>query len=396
MRKIKRVFKRVILIILDGAGIGELPDAEDYGDTGSNTLVNTALKTGGLKLPTLEMIGLGNLANIKGVEKTKNPAGLYLRMAEKSPGKDTTTGHWEICGLILDKPFPTFPDGFPREFIRKFEEKIKTKTLGNYAASGTEIINKLGDEHVKTGYPIVYTSADSVFQIAAHEEIIPPEKLYEICRIARQLLKGDMNVGRVIARPFVKRENRYSRTENRKDFSIPPPKDTLLDCLKQNGKEVYTIGKIDDIFANKGITRSVHSKDNKEGMMLISDSLNKVKNGLIFANLVDFDMVYGHRNDYWGFKKALEEFDSWLGEFIRKIKDSDLVIITADHGCDPTTPSTDHSREYVPVVIYGNSIRRGKIEDRESFSDLGKTISRLLNVDCNIQGKDFSYSVFNM
>lgn len=387
-KEYQRIFKRVILIIIDGLGVGELPDAYKYGDEGSNTLANTAIKSGGIKLKAFEKLGLGNLLDIKGVKKIKNPQGLYFKMAEKSPGKDTTTGHWEICGIILDKPFPVFHNGFPESFIKKFEKKINSPILGNYPASGTEIINKLGDEHIKTGYPIIYTSADSVFQIAAHEEIIPLKKLYKICNTAREMLKGNMEVGRVIARPFLKIGHKYVRTENRKDFSLSPPRDTLLDCLKKNKKDVYMIGKIEDIFAGRGITKSFHTKNNAHGMRLISDSLKKVRNGLIFANLIDFDMVYGHRNNYLGFKKALEKFDLWLGGFLKEIKYEDILIITADHGCDPTTPSTDHSREYVPVVMYTYGIKAGKLEDRSSFSDLGKTIARLLGVKCNIDGKE--------
>lgn len=387
MQSFKKHYKRVILIILDGVGIGELPDAYKYGDRGSNTLVNTSIKANGLKLPCLEKLGLGNLANIKGVKRNPNPEGLYFRMAEKSPGKDTTTGHWEICGIILDKPFPTFPDGFPKEFIEEFEKRINTKIIGNYPASGTEIINKLGDKHLKTGYPIVYTSADSVFQVAACEEIVPLSKLYEMCSIARDMLKENLAVARVIARPFVKIGDKYIRTENRKDFSLSPPKDTVLDCLKGDGKDVYAIGKIDDIFARKGITKSIHVTGNKKCMKYTEDGLKELKNGLIFTNLGDFDTLYGHRNDFLGFKKALEDFDFWLEKFIKKITKDDLLIITADHGCDPTTPSTDHSREYVPVVIYGDGIKRGKIEGRKSFSDLGKTIAKIFGIKCDIEGE---------
>lgn len=383
----RKHYKRVILIILDGVGIGELPDACKYGDSGSNTLVNISIKADGLNLPCLERLGLGNLAPIKGVKKVPTPEGLCFRMAEKSPGKDTTTGHWELCGIILDKPFPTFPEGFPEEFIREFEKRINTKVIGNYPASGTEIINKLGDEHVKTGYPIVYTSADSVFQIAACEEIIPTERLYKICETAREMLKGDLAVARVIARPFVRVKDGYVRTGNRRDFSLPPPKDTLLDCLKKNGIEVYSIGKIDDIFANRGITRSLHVTGNRECMKELEESLDNFKNGLIFTNLGDFDTLYGHRNDFKGFKNALEGFDFWLDKFIKKLKDDDLLIITADHGCDPTTPSTDHSREYVPVIMYGDGIKKGEIGDRKSFSDLGKTIATMFDVQCDIEGE---------
>lgn len=367
--------KRVILIILDSAGIGALPDAHLYGDENSNTLGNLARAVGGLKLPHLERLGLGNITEILGVDPVEKPLASFGRMAEKSPGKDTTTGHWEIAGIVLDNPFPTYPEGFPKSLIRQFEDEIGTKVIGNKAASGTEIIKELGREHLKTGYPIVYTSADSVFQIAAHEKIIPLERLYQMCTIARRLLTGEHGVGRVIARPFDGKPGEFFRTSGRHDYSLLPPSVTMLDLIKEAGQEVIAIGKIQDIFAGQGITRSIKTKDNREGIKNTIAAIGEMKNGLIFTNLVDFDMHFGHRNDTAGYAKALEDFDIYLPKIIEEMKEKDLLIITADHGTDPTTKSTDHSREYVPLLIYGSSVQGGKsLGTRESFADLGATI----------------------
>jgi phosphopentomutase len=381
---------RVLLIVLDGVGIGELPDAYKFGDEGSNTLANTAKIVGGLNLPNLEMFGLGNICPIMGLNYRENPLSYFGKMAEKSPGKDTTTGHWEIAGIILDKPFPIYPNGFPKEIIQEFEKRIGRKTLGNYPASGTEIIKKLGEEHIKTGYPIVYTSADSVFQIAAHEDVIPVEELYKICQIARELLKGEHGVARVIARPFLGEKGNFYRTPKRKDFSLPPPKKTILDYLKENGKDVIGIGKIEDIFAGKGLTYSMHQENNREGIENIIKALNISNDGLIFVNLVDFDMLYGHRNDPFGFAKALEEFDSFIPIILEKLKNDDILIITADHGCDPTTESTDHSREYVPLLIYSKKFKNpSNLGILSSFSDLGKTIGDIFKIKNDLDGKTF-------
>jgi phosphopentomutase len=381
---------RVLLIVLDGVGIGELPDAYKFGDEGSNTLANTAKVVGGLNLPNLEMFGLGNICPIMGLNYRENPLSYFGKMAEKSPGKDTTTGHWEIAGIILDKPFPIYPNGFPKEIIQEFEKRIGRKTLGNYPASGTEIIKKLGEEHIKTGYPIVYTSADSVFQIAAHEDVIPVEELYKICQIARELLKGEHGVARVIARPFLGEKGNFYRTPKRKDFSLPPPKKTILDYLKENGKDVIGIGKIEDIFAGKGLTYSMHQENNREGIENIIKALNISNDGLIFVNLVDFDMLYGHRNDPFGFAKALEEFDSFIPIILEKLKNDDILIITADHGCDPTTESTDHSREYVPLLIYSKKFKNpSNLGILSSFSDLGKTIGDIFKIKNDLDGKTF-------
>ncbi|PMQ02211.1 MAG: phosphopentomutase [Dictyoglomus sp. NZ13-RE01] len=382
---------RVLLIVLDGVGIGELPDAYKYHDEGSNTLANTAKAVGGLKLPNLEKMGLGNIHPILGVNPISEPTSYYGKMAEKSPGKDTTTGHWEISGIILDKPFPVYPNGFPREIIEEFEKRIGRKTLGNIPASGTEIIQKLGEEHIKTGYPIVYTSADSVFQIACHEEVVPVEELYRMCEIAREILQGEHAVARVIARPFLGEKGNFYRTPRRKDFSLPPPRKTLLDYLKDNGNNVVGIGKIEDIFAGRGITYSMHQDNNKEGMENILKALDLFDEGLIFANLVDFDMLYGHRNNPEGFAKALTEFDEFLPLLFTKLNEKDILVITADHGNDPTTPSTDHSREYVPLLIYSKSFKNARsLGVIPTFACLGKTIAEIFGVDNELDGESFS------
>lgn len=375
---------KAIIIVLDGVGIGEMPDAEAYGDKGSNSLMNIKKTIPNFSLINMEALGLGHIEGKNLYNKVAKPKGLYGRMAEKSKGKDTTTGHWEIAGIQLNKAFPTYPKGFPKEIINNFEAAIGRKTLGNKAASGTAIINELGDKHIKTGYPIVYTSADSVFQIAAHEDIISVEKLYEYCQIARKQL----DVGRVIARPFIGKSGNYVRTERRKDFSLEPPEKTILDYVKAAGLEVCAVGKIEDIFCNRGITRSIHTHNNKEGIKQTIEYIKSVDNGLIFTNLVDTDMVYGHRNNVEGFGNALTEFDNSLPQIIEAMDKDDVLFVTADHGCDPTTPSTDHSREYVFVLGYGNmpSINIGT---RDSFADLGKTVLKFLGVNNNIKGKAF-------
>ncbi len=375
---------RVILIVLDSVGVGALPDAADYGeqDALSNTLAHTAEAVGGLDLPHLERLGIGNILPIAGVPPAPQPAGAYGRMAEGSKGKDTMTGHWEIAGLCLAQPFPTYPDGFPEEIIAEFRERIGRQTLGNYPESGTVIIQDLGDEHVRTGYPIVYTSADSVFQIAAHEDVIPPAELYEICRVARQILTGEHNVGRVIARPFIGPvDGRYVRTENRRDFSAEPPHPTVLDRLVDAGRRVMAVGKIEDIFAHRGITDVIHSTNNMAGVDAVLEFMRHSESGLIFANLVDFDMLYGHRNNPRGYADALEQVDTRLPELLSAMRAGDLLIFTADHGNDPTTSSTDHSREYVPLLAAGARVRAGtNLGTRETFADLGATIADLLGI----------------
>jgi phosphopentomutase len=392
MMKIERseIHRRIVLIILDACGIGELPDAYLYGDEGSNTIVNTAKAVGGLKLPNLENLGLGNIEPIPGVNPHREALGNYGKMAELSPGKDSTSGHWEIMGLVLEKPFPVYPDGFPPEIIEPFERTIGSKILGNKPASGTEIIKELGEEHVKTHNPIVYTSADSVFQIAAHEEIIPVNKLYEMCIKARNILKGKHGVARVIARPFVGEPGSFKRTERRRDFSLPPPEETVLDILKKNGIPVIGIGKIEDLFAGRGLTESIHTKNNSDGMDKLVGAMKKFEKGLLFINLVDFDMLWGHRNNPQAFASGLEDFDTRLPEVLNLLGTDSLLIITADHGCDPTTPSTDHSREYVPLLVYGKSIKNGvNLRIRKSFSDVGKTIAEIFKINGTKNGKSF-------
>lgn len=376
----KSGINRVTCIVLDSLGAGELPDAELYGDTGSNTLGNLSKAVGGLRLPHLESLGLGNIVAIEGVKPQEEPQAAYGRMAEMSPGKDTTTGHWEIAGLILEQPFPTFPQGFPRELIEEFERRIGKKTLGNIVASGTQIIEDLGPEHQKTGFPIVYTSADSVFQIAAHEEVIPLEELYRICKIAREMLQGPCAVGRVIARPFVGTPGSYRRTPNRHDYSLPPVGPTMLDRVKEAGLEVIGVGKIYDIFVGSGVTRSYPSTSNLDGINKIKQMLSdRSWQGLLVANLVDFDSLWGHRNDCAGYAAALEEFDRELVKIQELMKSDDLLIITADHGCDPTTASTDHSREYVPILVYGDKVKKGvNLGVRPTFADLGATVVDVL------------------
>ncbi len=379
------------LIVLDGVGIGELPDASLYGDQGSNTLKNMAEKVGGLKLPNLQKLGLGNIDNIPGVDPTDEPLASFGKMAEKSKGKDSTTGHWELSGLYVDKDFDYFPDGFPKEITDRFLEVTGCKGfLGNKAASGTEIIKELGDEHLKTGYPIIYTSADSVFQIAAHQDVIPLEKLYEICDLTRhKVLQEPLNVGRVIARPFIGSSGNYERTVYRKDFSLDPPSDTVLDILLKNKIQTIAIGKINDLFNYKGIMIQEKSKSNKEGMEIILRCATDTNDSFIFTNLVDFDVYFGHRNDAYGFANALKQFDDFLPSLLNVLDDSDRLILTADHGNDPTTPSTDHSREYVPLLYFGKNKVSKNLGTRKTFSDVGKTVADYFNVANNLQGISF-------
>lgn len=375
---------RAICIVIDSAGIGAMPDAKDYGDEGAATLQNLAVSTGGLSLPVMESLGLGNIERIKGVNARADAIGSYGKMLELSPGKDTTTGHWEIMGLKLDYAFPLFPKGFPAKWLKSFEKAIGRETLANYAASGTEIIQALGDEHVSTGKPIVYTSADSVFQIACHEEVIPIDELYRICKIARDMLQPpEMGVARVIARPFVGSTGSYKRTTRRHDFSLEPFDDTLLDILKKQGIPTYGIGKIFDIFAGRGVDPHVATQGNTDGMNKTVEALKIVDNGLIFTNLVDTDMLFGHRRDSVGYKKALEEFDGWLEGFIYSLCETDLLIITADHGCDPTFKGSDHTREYVPVLAYRKGCHGTDLGVRNGFCDVAATIAGHLSVNFN-------------
>ncbi|MBK8885394.1 MAG: phosphopentomutase [Saprospiraceae bacterium] len=377
---------RVILIVLDSVGIGYLPDAHLYGDEGSNTLGHIVEKYPALQIPNMISLGLGNIDPSILLPKVENPLAAYGKAMEQSAGKDTTTGHWEIAGTILDKPFPTFPDGFPASFIVDFEAAIGSKTIGNYAASGTAIIDDLGDEHVRTGFPIVYTSADSVFQIAMHESVIPIEKQYEICQIARDMLTGDYEVGRVIARPFVGTSGQYTRTSRRKDFATMPP-DNVLDAINKQGKEVLGIGKIYDIFAGKGITRSIKTANNQEGIEATISAIENDEASLVFTNLVDFDMHFGHRRDVVGYAQCLEAFDAKLPEIMSKMKEDDILIITADHGNDPTWTGTDHTREYIPILIYGQNVPKAySFGVRNSFVDIAATVSEALGMDFETTG----------
>ena len=374
---------RVALVVVDGVGIGELPDAHKYGDEGSNTLRNTAEAVGGLHMPNMQKLGLGNIDFIPGVPPADEPLACYGRMAERSAGKDTTTGHWAIAGLHLERPFPTYPNGFPDEVIKPFEEAIGRKVLGNKPASGTVIIEELGEEHLRTGRPIVYTSADSVFQIAAHEDVVPVEELYEMCRIAREILTGEHAVGRVIARPFVGRPGSFRRTERRRDFSVAPPRPTLLDRLAEAGIPVFSVGKIMDIFAGRGIAAGRYTKDNMDTVDGVLERLRTEEGPcLVFANCIDFDMLWGHRNNPEGMAEGLSQFDARVPELMAELRDNDLLIVTADHGIDPTTPSTDHSREYVPLLVYGPGIRRGvALGTRETFADVAATLADFFGVE---------------
>ena len=370
---------RIIIIVLDSVGIGELPDAYKFGDEGSNTLVNTAKAVGGLNVPNLESFGLGKIGDIPGVSKEVDAKAFYGKMIEASAAKDTTSGHWEIMGVITEKPFPTYPEGFPDDVIKEFTTAIGRPILGNKTASGTEIIKELGEEHIRTGYPIVYTSADSVFQIAACEDVIPIESLYEMCDCARDILKGEHNVGRVIARPFIEENGIYTRTERRRDFSLLPPEETVLDKAVKKGYEVVGVGKIGDIFAHRGLTREIHASNNRDGVLKTIESIREDFKGIIFTNLIDFDMKYGHRNNPEGYAEALESFDKSLPEIVDALKAGDVIIITADHGCDPTTLSTDHSREYVPLLVFGKKLNKPRsLGIRNSFADVGATVSEAL------------------
>jgi phosphopentomutase len=389
------VDKRVILIVLDSVGIGELPDAELYNDKGSNTLKNLSIAVDGLVLPVLKTLGLGNIEDgIIGVPAVTYPSACFGKMQEASKGKDTIIGHWEIAGIISKEPFPVYPEGFPAEIIDKFTAAIGRDILWNKPASGTYIIQKLGEEHIKTGYPIVYTSADSVFQIAAHEDVISLSELYNMCKIARQILTGKHNVARVIARPFIGSKGNFKRTHNRKDFSIAPPVPTILDYIQSAGYQTIGIGKIWDIFAGKGITQSFITEDNIHGINQTIECINQEFDGIIFTNLIDFDTRWGHRNDIWGYKSALEEFDNMLPEIIDTMQDTDILFITADHGCDPTTPSTDHSREYVPLLVYGKNIRHGiNLGIRDTFADIAQTIADIFDIEEGISSGNSFWEV---
>ncbi len=373
--------KRVIIIVLDSVGVGYLEDAADFGDVGSNTLKNTSESVGGLYLPTLGKLGIGNIIDIKGVSSVINPTAKYGKIREKSKGKDTMTGHWEMMGIISEKPFPVYHDGFPDEIIDEFKKRIGVDgVLGNVPASGTEIIKELGAQHIKTGFPIVYTSGDSVFQIASHTDVIPLKTLYEYCEEAREMC-NKYNIGRVIARPFAGDRGAFKRTSDRRDFPMVPPEDTILDLIKSKGLPVVGIGKIEDIYVKRGLTKAIHTKNNDEGMDVLEEEMNLTKGGVIFINLVDFDMLFGHRRDPKGYAKALEKFDERFGGILSMMKEDDIMMITADHGCDPTFKGTDHTREFIPILIYGNKIKPDNLGIRRTFADIGITALSYLGID---------------
>ncbi len=387
---------KVILIVLDSVGIGELPDAMNYGDCGCNTLRHIVEACGGIKIPNMCTLGLGKITGVDYLEIPKGIIGCYGRMSEVSEGKDTITGHWEIAGVKLNKGFPIYPNGFPAEITDQFENMTGMKILGNKAASGTEIIKEFGEVHIKTGRPIVYTSADSVFQIAAHEDIIDIENLYRLCCNARGILKGENSVGRVVARPFVGEPGNFNRTSNRRDFALEPVSDTILDAMYNAGVQVSAVGKIEDIFSGRGISYAVHTNGNMHGVDETIKCIREMERGLIFTNLVDFDMLYGHRNDPQGYKKALENFDMRLPEIMSVMGDNDLLIITADHGCDPVFPGTDHTREFVPLLIYGKNTKKDvDLGTRESFCDIACTISDLYRLNKVFPGRCFSNIINN-
>lgn len=381
--------KRVFLIVLDSVGIGEMPDSKDYGDVGSNT-IKAASTSKYFSMPNMRDLGFFNIDGVDCVEKVDNPTGSYARMKEASKGKDTTIGHWEISGIISEQPLPTFPDGFPSELLEEYEKRTGRKVICNKPYSGTDVIRDYGKEHVETGALIVYTSADSVFQVAAHEDIVPIDELYRYCEIARELCKEEYGVGRVIARPFEGTHPDYKRTSRRHDYSLMPPSLTMLDQLKEEGYDVIAVGKINDIFAGKGVTKMTRTKDNADGIDQTIELMDQNFNGLCFINLVDFDMVYGHRNDVDGYAKALTYFDENLPKIVDKLGEDDILMITADHGCDPSTPSTDHSREYTPLVICGNKIKAGiNLGTKDTFSDIAATILDYFNMPVKTKGTTF-------
>jgi phosphopentomutase len=382
-------FRKIALVVLDSVGIGAMPDADAYGDRGADTLGHV-LGLGKPKIPNLVRLGLANIRALPGLAPAVPPEGAYGRMAEKSRGKDTTTGHWEMMGIVLEKAFPVFPNGFPDRFIRRFEAAVGRKVLGNKPTSGTEIIKELGPEHLKTGCPIVYTSADSVFQVAAHEEAIPVEELYRYCRVARDLLTGDLAVARVIARPFVGEPGNFRRTPRRKDYSLPPPAPTVLDRLMEAGHVTVGIGKIEDIFAGRGLSKVVHASSNADNLAITIEETRGLDAGLVFTNLVDFDMLYGHRNDVAGYAAALEEVDARIPGLLQAVGPDGLLLLTADHGCDPAFPGTDHTREYVPLLAAGRKVRGGvSLGIRETFADVGATIAGNFGLSLLPAGRSF-------
>ena len=385
--------KRAIVVVFDGLGIGELPDAADYDDRGSDTLDNTARAVGGLDIPNLAQMGLGLIEGVDYVDKADAPLASYGRMREASPGKDTATGHWEMMGIILDRPFPTYPNGFTPEIMERFEKTTGYGYLWGKTGEGISMMDIFGEEHIKTGRLIVYTSADSVFQIAAHEDVVPYKELYRVCGITRRLLY-EYNIGRVISRPFIGRPGAFKRTERRRDYPVPPPGHTVLEKVIAKGLDVVGIGKIGDIFAHRGISEEIHTASNAEGMRETIAALDSTKNGVIFTNLVDLDSLYGHRNDADGYADALTIADSMIPLLTDAMGESDMLIITGDHGCDPTTPSTDHSREYVPLIVYGKGMRRGvDLGTRTTFADIGQTIAEFFRLEPMLNGRSFLRSI---
>ena len=382
--------KRAIWIVLDGVGLEALPDAREYADEDAATLPHVAAACGGLNLPNMRNLGLGCLAEIAGVQPVSEPAGIYGRLAEKSSGKDSIIGHWELAGVLVDKPFATYPHGFPFELVRRFAEIAGAQPLGNISAGGLSILKEYGAEHVRTGRPILYTSVDSVFQVAAHEDVLAPEKLYDLCRAAKSLT-DEYDIARVIARPFVgDLQSGFRRTAGRKDFPVQPPQKTLLEGLIAKGYTVTAVGKISDLFAGRGISASVATVDNHDGMEKVIAGLATQDTGLLMANLIDFDMVYGHRKDAVGFGRALEEFDAWLPQLFKAMRTEDLLVICADHGCDPTTPGSDHTREYVPVLLWSKAMERGRaLGDRQSFADVAATLADFFRVPGTLAGESF-------
>ncbi len=382
--------KRAIWIVLDSVGMGAMPDAMQYGDQDVNTIAHTYTFANGLVLDNLVKYGLGNIEGMKALPKVQAPQGNFARLGELSKGKDTTTGHWEMVGVLTEVPFPTYPNGFPAEVMEAFEEAIGTKTLGNCTASGTAIIEELGEEHVRTGYPIVYTSADSVFQIAAHESVVPLEKLYEMCEKARRILTGQHEVARVIARPFTGEAGHFTRTSNRRDYAISPPTPNLLTYCAKANVPVIAVGKIEDIFNKQGVTVAIHTKDNEDGIKTTLECMEKYPEGLIFTNLVDFDMKWGHRRNAELYGKGLEAFDAALPKIMASMKEEDILIITADHGCDPTAPGTDHTREYVPLLVIGKPLKQGvDMGTRASFADIGQTVCEYFGLPSLKIGESF-------
>jgi phosphopentomutase len=386
--------KRAIVVVLDGVGVGANPDAHAYGDDGASSLEHCAQAIGGLELPNLGQIGLGNITPILGTPPNEHARGSYGRMAEAAAGKDSTTGHWEMMGVVLHRPLPTYPRGFPDELVEQFEHAIGRKVLGNKPASGTEIIKELGEEHLRTARPILYTSADSVFQLAAHQEVIPLAELYRMCEIARAMLTGENAVGRVIARPFIGTPGNFARTEHRRDFSLAPLETTLLDVLKDSGKEVIGIGKIEDLFAGRGLTQCDHTETNRDGMAATLRWLERDFTGLLFVNLVEFDMLWGHRRDSQGYAQALRDVDAWFEQVQQVMQQGDAIFFTADHGVDPTYRGTDHTREHVPLLAYGEPVRAGvNLGVRSTFADLGQALAQAFHVEPLAAGTSFAYDI---